>query len=552
MKENMFPFVRLQNCFLQRFLTDTEFNQSIVRILISLCAGLYVGAVRLGQTDSDVGFVPISLLAFSIYYLLVSVAIVIAIYTRPGHVRVRRLLMIFHDYSGVTVLMTFGGPSALPVYAVIVWITVGNGLRFGARYLIIAAFASLISLLFLIAFNPYLQMNPTLSSTLVITGLIVPGYAYVLLTRLRKAAVAAEQANSEKSLFLAQASHDLRQPIHAIGLFVAQLRETTLSKEQAEMVGKIDQSIHGAGQLFKSLLDVSMLESGGLIPNFQSVHLGTLFAELERQNELSAQWAKVTIRFMTPRNSVRADPAFLATMLQNLIANALKYAPGSRILVGCRMNSGRLTIGVYDNGPGIAAADLPHVTSRFYRTRSALASNMSGMGLGLSIVERLAGLLNLKISIKSKLGCGVSALIEGFVVTVDTPSVEQINRLYPQQMQGLSILLLEDDQDTLDVTTSLLEKWGCQISAHTAPPAVIPDCDIIISDYEFGGTNTLIQHLPRLKQKNVPLIVVTGTDAAVVRTALGASDVVVLTKPMRPAELRSLLMAQRARIRART
>jgi signal transduction histidine kinase len=543
------PKFQILTRLLQRFVKDTEFNQSIIRLPMGGLSGLYVAAVQTAPQNELGLFSNVSISGLAIYYFSLALMIVAATYFQMGSFSTRRLFSIFHDYSGAGVLMTIGGPASLPVYATIVWVTVGNGIRFGARYLVIAAVASLACLAFLIAINPYLRSNLALSATLVITALIVPGYAFVLLSRLRASAAAAEQANAEKSMFLAQASHDLRQPVHAVGLFVAQLRETPLTAEQATMIGKIDQSIHGAGQLFQSLLDVSTLESGGLKPEAKSVRLNELFADLARQNELSAKWAKANIRFMPTEVAISADPNFLATMLQNLIANAIKYAPGSRILIGCRRRNGRLAIGVYDNGPGIADADLPHITARFFRGKQAAASYVSGMGLGLSIVERLAALLNLSIGIKSTQGRGLAVLIEGFeIVSVQASSLERLNRPYPQQLRDLRIMLIEDDQDTLDATGHLLGKWGCHVSAYTAPPDLIPDIDIVISDFEFSPGDTLANHLPRIAQKKVPIIVVTGTDPVKVKAMLRKPDIVILPKPLRPAELRSLLMAQRANI----
>ena len=546
------PNARLHNQILARLLSDTEFNQCFVRLLLSSFAVLFVEVVSskpYGPTGEITRF---SFIALSALFFCAGIVMASVTFIRPGHSQPRRLIAITLDYTAIAILMTIGGPGALPTYAIIVWITVGYGIRFGARYLTIAAIASMICLSCIIAINPYLRSNPALSATLVITTLIVPAYAFVLLKQVRASAAAAQQANREKSVFLAQASHDLRQPIHAAGLFVEQLRETILSPEQAQMVSKIERSVLGAGQLFQSLLDVSALESGGLTPDFQPVNLGALFKDMERQNEASAQWSNSKISFMRTQVIISADPVFLATMLQNLIANAVKYAPGSRIVVGCRRIGGRLSIGVYDNGPGIADVDLPQITQKFFRAEKARTSNATGIGLGLSIVERLAALMELKFTIKSTQGRGVAALIEGFaVMQADVDQGDPFNRPYPKQMRDLSVLLIEDDQDTLDATDALLSKWGCRVEAHAAPPIIVPDTDFIISDFEFKGGDTLAQHLPRLAQKNVPIIVITGTDPAFVKAALRDPEAIVLSKPLRPAQLRSYLMAQRAAIKAR-
>jgi signal transduction histidine kinase len=545
------PFMRLLwSDVVIRYRADTDFAQSVVRLLVGLATALFAyHYFELGTRPAEQKYPPI-ILTFS--WLSTALLITASCFKWPGPRWHRRLFGMATDYGSIGYWMALGGAHGSPVIAILLWATIGYGLRFGRRYLGLAVVFALASSTVVVALTPFWRSNPSLSTMLILCILVVPIYPFALLQRISKAEKAAQTANAEKSLFLAQASHDLRQPIHAIGLFVAQLRETGLSGEQANMVGKIDRSVHGAGQLFQSLLDVSTLESGGLIADPKPVHLATLFENLARQNELLAQWSNVKIRIAPTTATVLADPAFLATMLQNLIANALKYAPGSRIVIGCRRKAGRLTIGVYDNGQGIAETDLPHITERFYRAEASATSSIAGMGLGLSIVERLATLLELTVQIKSTPGRGVAALIEGFEIVSGTPaSTEKSDRPYPQQMRDLSVLLIEDDRDTLEATGALLGKWGCRIAAHTAPPALLPVCDVIICDFEFGGGDTLAKHWTRLSNAGPPIIVITGSDPALVKAALRQPNATILSKPVRPAELRSLLMAKRSAITAR-
>jgi signal transduction histidine kinase len=540
---------RFSSDVIVRYRTDTEFAQAIVRLVVGLpaCLLIYwsfeIGTLPTTEKYQSVGLIILTWCA--------GLALAAACFTWPGAFRSRRLLALLVDYGTIAYWMSVGGASGAFGLVILLWITIGYGLRYGQTYLMLAMACALACATVVIWFTPFWRLNLNLSIMLILCILVVPIYPFALLQRTSKAEKAAQTANSEKSLFLAQASHDLRQPIHAIGLFVAQLRETGLSPEQANMVGKIDRSVHGAGQLFQSLLDVSTLESGGVVADPKPVHLATLFEDVARQNELLAQWADVKIRIAPTTVSVLADPAFLATMLQNLVANALKYAPGSPILIGCRRKAGRLTIGVYDNGPGIAEVDLPHITDQFYRAATTATTSIAGMGLGLSIVERLAALLNLSVQIKSTLGRGVAVLIEGFEIVSETPlPSEERARPYPQQMRDLSVLLIEDDQDTVEATAALLGKWGCQIDAHIAPPAALPICDIIVSDFEFGGGETLANHWSRFAKTGIPIIVITGADPVLVKTMLRQPDAIILSKPVRPAELRSLLMAKRSALTA--
>lgn len=532
-----------------RYRTDTEFAQAIVRQVVGLptCLLIY-WSFEIETLPTAEKYLSVSLIILT---WCLGLALAALCFKWPGSFRSRRLVALLIDYGSIAYWMSVGGASGAFGLVILLWITIGYGLRYGQTYLVLAMACALASATVIIWFTPFWRLNLNLSIMLVLCILVVPIYPFALLQRTSKAERAAQTANSEKSLFLAQASHDLRQPIHAIGLFAAQLRETGLTIEQANMVGKIDRSVHGAGQLFQSLLDVSTLESGGLMADPKPVHLGTLFEDLARQNELLAQWSNVTIHIAPTTASVLADPAFLSTMLQNLIANALKYAPGSRIVIGCRRKAGRLTIGVYDNGPGIAEVDLPHISDRFFRGETSATSSIAGMGLGLAIVKRLAALLSLTVQIKSTPGRGVAALIEGFEIVSETSAPpEERDRPYPQQMRDLSILLIEDDRDTLEATAALLGKWGCRIEAHIAPPALVPDCEVIITDFEFGGGDTLAKHWSRLTKAGKPIIVITGSDPTQVKTALRQPDVIILSKPVRPAELRSLLMATRAALTA--
>ncbi|MBB6287169.1 hypothetical protein HDC32_000573 [Pseudomonas sp. JAI120] len=211
---------------------------------------------------------------------------------------------MLHDYTGIAFAMALGGEGALPIYAALLWVTLGNGMRFGSHY-------------------------------------------------------------------LALASHDLRQPIHSIGLFTACLRDANLGGEELRLVDNIDRSLHTVSQLFRSISDIYTLDNGKLEPQAEPVNLGALLQEVVKQNIEATRWAGVELRLHPCRHWVNVNGGLLTTMVQNLVSNAIKYASGEPVLIGVRRQAKGLAVVVYDKGCGIAAEHLPDVFKEFYRVRHA-------------------------------------------------------------------------------------------------------------------------------------------------------------------------------------
>lgn len=526
---------------------DAERTQGIIRVVLLLVFDAYTIPVALasGQPAPAVALY----CAHALLYIPVSWLFLLIIRRWPGHYVSRRLFFMANDTALMTFAMALGGAPALPVYLFLLWAVVGHGLRFGPNYLAAAAGATLISLLITTLLNDYWQANPYLAATLMMTTLVAPSYAYVLLKRVRGAYDAALEANLAKSRFLAQASHDLRQPIHAISLFTACLRDAGLGREERQMVENIDRSLQSVSRLFRSLLDISTLDSGRVTPRLEPVAIGALIDDVVRQNSEAAQWAGVAIQAVPTGLHVQTDPALFATMLQNIVTNALKYAAGRPMLIGCRRRGGRLAVEVYDRGDGIAAEHLPKVFDEFYQVRERGDKDVEGVGLGLSIVRRLSLLMGLTVSLRSVEGRGTAVVIGGLRIVAPPPLAERRAAARPASaMDGLTVLLVEDDEDVLDATAALLEKWGCVVHAGTAPPERNVPCDILITDFDLGARTTgtdCIERVRRLAGRRVPAIVTTGHDENRVREDLGDPEIPILSKPVRPAELRSVMMAER-------
>jgi CheY-like chemotaxis protein len=291
------------------------------------------------------------------------------------------------------------------------------------------------------------------------------------------------------------------------------------------------------------------LDSGKVDPQMETLALHNLLQQLIQQNTEAARWAGVDIRLHCPPVYVRTDHALLTTMLQNLLSNALKYAPGQPVLIGCRRKGTGLSIELYDKGRGIAEAHLDNIFEEFYRVRQARDTDVDGMGLGLTIVRRLGTLMGLRIRIRSVEGRGTLAAIDGLqsvAAPVERIATAQSSNQAPRMLDGLRICLIEDDQNVLLATATLLTKWGCDVATFTSLPDVSTDFDLVVTDFDLGREASgadCINHVRALSGRNVPAIIMTGHDVRRVQEQLADENIPILSKPVQPAELRSLLVA---------
>ncbi len=533
---------------------DVERAQAVVRLIIAPIAISYTLLTHL-RSAIDPTLAGWILLLESLF-LAASLALWIDIRRRPGNYPVRRVLTMLSDYTCITLTIGIGGEPMLPVYAILIWVTVGYGLRYGSSYLLLATILAILSLAIIASISAYWQSQPYLIVTLLLTALMVPAYMHALLKRSRLAAEAEQAANRAKSQFLAQASHDLRQPIHSISLFTACLRDSSLDGEQHRLVENIDKSLNSVARLFRTILDMYSLDSGKVVALMEPLPLRGLLRQLIQQNTEAARWAGVEIRLHCPDVYVQADQSLLTTMLQNLLTNALKYAPGQPLLIGCRRRGASLSIELYDKGRGIAEAYLENIFEEFYRVRQARDSDVEGMGLGLTIVRRLGTLMNLQVRIRSVEGKGTLAAIDG-LQRVNAPARQtaaQSNRPQaPSMLDGLRVCLIEDDQNVLLATATLLKKWGCVVDTYTSLPDVAADIDLVVTDFDLGleaSGADCIAHVRALAARQVPAIIMTGHDVRRVQEAVGDDAIPILSKPVQPAELRSLLVALKLKARA--
>jgi len=371
---------------------------------------------------------------------------------------------------------------------------------------------------------------------------------------LREKKEEAERANLAKSRFLASASHDLRQPVQALGLFVSRLSQMTHDVATRQLVAQVEQSVVAMQYLLDGLLDISRLQAQMAPLPKRPIALGVLFDQLDVDLRDSAQEKGLRLRIRPTRLWVQSDALLMYRMLLNLVGNALRYTERGGVLVAARASADgqRVRLQVWDTGLGIAPEHQQAVFDEFFQVASARRGDAKGLGLGLSIVQRSAQLLEHRLSLTSQLGQGSRFELElASAEPAATRPPARAGTVAPaHELRGISILVVEDDALVLAALHVLLDGWGLQV--HTASgfdqaqTLVLQKCEfaLILSDFRLQDSCDGIEVIQRLRlqlQRQVPACLMSGdTDAGLVQSAQSAG-LTLLHKPVRPAKLRSLL-----------
>jgi Na+/proline symporter/signal transduction histidine kinase len=366
----------------------------------------------------------------------------------------------------------------------------------------------------------------------------------------------AEQANISKTHFLAAAGHDILQPLNAARLYVTSLIERQGESEDRALVANLDASLEAVEEILGALLDISRLDAGAMKPELSVFRIDDLLRQLEVEFAPLARKKGLRLRFVGCSRSVRSDRRLLRRLLENLISNAIKYTPKGRVLVGCRRRGATVRIDVLDTGLGIAPAKTKVIFREFHRLARG-AKVARGLGLGLSIVERIARVLDHQISVTSRSGKGSRFSVE--LAAVPTPS-RALSPKAPQPLAALklddmAVLCVDNDQSILDGMATLLAGWGCQ--TFTAPDlesargilgAAKTRLDGLLIDYHLDQGNGLdVIVALRAQLGELPAILMTADRSPRVRAAARARQVHILHKPLKPAALRALLTQWRVR-----
>ncbi|MGE5546380.1 MAG: PAS domain S-box protein [Solirubrobacterales bacterium] len=364
---------------------------------------------------------------------------------------------------------------------------------------------------------------------------------------------AAEEANVAKTRFLASASHDLRQPLQALSMFVAVLAAKNKEAEQVGLITRIQDSVTALEGLLNSLLDVSKLEAGLIVPVPDDFSVRTMMDRLASEFEPLCEAEGLKLSVVPSSRAIRSDPSLLDRILRNLLNNAVRYTKQGRILFGCRRRGRMLRIEVWDTGIGIPASELKNIFREFHQIGNPGRDRRQGLGLGLAIVERLADLMGHRIIVESVEG-------KGSVFAVEVPLVPGV-RATPKPKQlplgltrtGAAVLIIDDEPDVRESLELLLESWGHHVvSAASAEEAIrrLPTLgrhpELILADYRLQNGDTGGQAIARVEvhlrsEVKVPAIILTGDTAPerlVQARALGHG---LLHKPVQPEALRAAM-----------
>jgi signal transduction histidine kinase/Na+/proline symporter len=370
-------------------------------------------------------------------------------------------------------------------------------------------------------------------------------------TELGRAKAEAEQANISKTRFLAAASHDILQPLNAARLYVTSLVERQRGGNDSQLIGNIDASLDAVEEIFGALLDISRLDTGAMKPEIVSFRIDELFRQLEVEFTPLAQEKGLKLQFVPCSLGIQSDRRLLRRLLQNLVSNAIKYTPEGRVLVGCRRRRRRLRIDVYDTGLGIPASKRRAIFQEFHRLDRG-AKVARGLGLGLSIVERIARVLDHKIAVTSAVGQGSHFSVElPLAAAIPTGQPQRVAREVDRvPLSGITVVCIDNDLAILDGMETLLGGWGCRVLKAPdldAAISVVAEArlspDGLLVDYHLDEGNGIaaIAELRRRFGADLTAILITADRSPHVREEARANGIQLLNKPIKPAALRALL-----------
>jgi signal transduction histidine kinase len=361
-----------------------------------------------------------------------------------------------------------------------------------------------------------------------------------------------EAANLAKSRFLAAASHDLRQPLHALGLFVAQLHGRVHADERRRIVIRIDAALSAMNELFNALLDISKLDAGVLVPNMAEFPVARLLKRVEATFVGAAREKGLSLRVVPSSAWVRSDFILLERIVFNLVSNAVRYTSNGGVVVGCRKRAVRLHIEVWDTGPGVPQDQQGKIFDEFYRLGGPDRDG-SGLGVGLAIVERLCRLLDHPVNLTSTLGKGCCFSVALPLVAarpeIGEPPVPAHTSIDVSDRKR--VVVIDDDPLVLEGMGGLFRSWGYHVVAvgtdgaalaaiadHEHPP------DLIVSDYHMPGGKTGIEVIEALRRKlstEIPAFLVSGDTSPELLRQTNARGYHLLHKPVGPMTLRAMV-----------
>ena len=378
-----------------------------------------------------------------------------------------------------------------------------------------------------------------------------------LLENLKQQKELAEKANADKSRFLAATSHDLRQPLHAMDLYLGALANMIDADEQRQLLDKSRQASTALNSLLTALMDVSRLDAGDVVVERKPSNIKKLLETLADEFREQAQQLGITLQVEASAVNVDTDPLMFTRMMRNLLNNACSHSGASRIVLRAQVLQHDVRVSVCDNGVGIPLDQQQQVFSEFYQLNNPERDREKGLGLGLAIVKRLADLLQHELELESEPGKGCCFSLSLPHVHTAQEMESGKSDMLDDDISGSFIVLVDDEVGVRDAMRTLLRQWGCELLLADSVQALqdelgsldYPRPDIIIADYRLQGDTTGIDvvHVVRNRFDNaIPALIISGDTDRSVQFRAEQSDCQLLHKPVQPGVLRESLVAMLA------
>ena len=372
-----------------------------------------------------------------------------------------------------------------------------------------------------------------------------------LAERLRSQIELVEQAMIAKSNFLAAASHDLRQPVHAIGLFAGALRELALPEAGRRLTNQIENSVVALDGLFAALLDISRLDANSVEVRRSSFAIQSLLARIHQDFAVESSAKSIEFRWVASGVRVYSDPILLERIVRNLVSNAVRYTPRGRVLVGCRRRGSAIELQVCDTGPGIAPEHRDLIFKEYFQLHNSERDRQKGLGLGLAIVQRLVTLLNYQLHLRSELGRGSCFSLRIPISEAEKPREAPASERTAFARENGLIAVVDDEAPILTGITALLEGWGYVVVSGGSSEELVGKLaqspslpDLIISDYWLREGETGLDVIDRLRaefNEDIPAILISGDTGAQLRSEAQAVGAVLMHKPTPNGKLRAAI-----------
>jgi PAS domain S-box-containing protein len=365
----------------------------------------------------------------------------------------------------------------------------------------------------------------------------------------------AEQANRSKSRFLAAASHDLRQPIYALSIFIATMAKRVSDPKSRDLIAKMEQAIESTNKLLVAVLDISKLEAGVVEADMSDFPVQDIFDQLMTEFAPLAEAYGNRLSVVPTSLAVRSDRILLESILRNLVSNAVRYTSDGRILMGCRRDGGAVRFEIWDTGIGIPQDKQEVIFEEFHRLDDPSVVVEAGLGLGLAIVERAAKLLGYEIELESEPGRGSMfrfTVPAGVAIRAGGDSGIIAHLVPPSMLRGAVVAVIDDDRDLQDAVVQQLTGWGCDCVAKNSADSVVAALtsaertpDLVIADYHLGDGKTGIEAIQAIRRQwdaDIPAVIITGDDSGEPEWQAKEMNLPLMKKPVRAARLRALLL----------